>query len=78
LDYRRELTVPEMAVTSVELPPGEHTDFRIYWQTILDLIPEKDLTRITQSGGELDLIWHVNGLHSPPLPLLLGWEDKDD
>jgi len=78
IDYRRELSLP----TGLDLPatvaPGEHTDWRVDWQTIRDMIPADDFTRIKATGGELDLVWQVNGLDSPPLPLLLGWKSADE
>ncbi len=73
-----ELSLP----TGLDLPatvaPGEHTDWRIPWQAVMDQIPPDDLARIEASGGEIDLVWQVNGLDSPPLPLLLGWDGQGE
>jgi hypothetical protein len=74
LDYRRELDLPGGLALPAAVAPGAHTDWRIPWNSIMDLIPPADLARITASGGELDLAWKTGEHVSPPLPILLGWQ----
>ncbi len=74
VEYRRELPLPTGLSLPTTVAPGEHTDWRVPWQAIRDMIPADDLTRIEAGGGELDLVWQTGDHTSPPLPILLGWK----
>ena len=69
INYRRELVLPNEAVTETSVAPGTHGEWRIPWQTVLDLIPAADLEKIKAAGGDLDLVWKTGEIESDPLPL---------
>jgi len=72
IDYRREFFLPEARSEQVRVEAGQVDEWRIPWQTVLDLIPPEDLEKIKAGGGDLDLAWRTGEFESKPLPLSLA------
>lgn len=72
LKYTRELSLPGKADRESTVEPGKTGEWRFPWQTVLDLIPKKDLAKIEAAGGDLDLVWKVGELESPVLAISLA------
>jgi hypothetical protein len=76
IQYTRELVLPKAEAKMTKVEPGKVAEWRLPWQTVLDLIPKEDLAKIEAAGGDLDLVWKVGEFESPILPLSLGRPDE--
>ena len=72
IKYTRELIIPASAPERVVVEAGKVGEWRLPWQTVLNLIPKEDLERIKAAGGDLDLVWKVGEYRSDPLPISLA------
>lgn len=69
INYRRELVLSNAVILKTAVAPGTHGEWRMPWQTVLDLIPPSDLEKIKAAGGDMDLVWKTGDLESAPLPM---------
>jgi hypothetical protein len=76
VQYKRELVLPNTTSEATTVDSGKVAEWRLPWQTVLDLIPKEDLAKIEAAGGDLDLVWKVGEFESPILPLSLGRTDE--
>lgn len=72
IGYTRELFIAASASERIVVEAGKVGEWRLPWQTVLNLIPKEDLERIKAAGGDLDLVWKVGEYQSDPLPLSLA------
>jgi hypothetical protein len=69
INYRHELVLSNAVISKTSVAPGTHGEWRMPWQTVLDLIPPADLEKIKAAGGDMDLVWKTGDLESAPLPM---------
>jgi len=77
-DYTRDLKPSKSGTKTTTVGPGETAKWRVSWQRLIDLIPQKDIDRIKEEGGDFDLVWKVGDRASSPLPLHLHIPAKFD
>ena len=77
-DYTRDLKPSKSGTKTTTVGPGETAKWRVSWQRLIDLIPQKDIDRIKEEGGDFDLVWKVGDRASSPLRLHLHIPAKFD
>lgn len=76
IKYTRKLALPKTPIEATAVASGKVAEWRLPWQTVLDLMPKEDLAKIEAAGGDLDLVWKVGEFESLILPLSLGRPDE--
>jgi hypothetical protein len=75
IEYTKALFIAGQPSENIAIESGNVGEWRIPWKTVYELIPEADLAKIKEAGGDLDLVWKVGNYESPPLPISLRTTD---
>jgi hypothetical protein len=77
IEYTKELFVAGQTAEYIEIEGGNVGEWRIPWQKVYELIPESDLVKIIDAGGNVDLVWKFGQYESAPLPITLCTVDLE-
>ncbi len=78
IDYCHDLFIPGQEAEQVTIEAGKVGEWRLPWQTVIDLIPADELEQIKTAGGDIDMVWRVGEHQSMPLPISLVAADNED